>query len=618
MKFTISVVASPMHRVMSEGALHYLPSVSPEAQLRERQYQPVEVRIILHRISSSMLIAWACTAALSTPAGAQDVEPTKLRIPPVIEPWKNHQRLDAQSLLLLYNANLPESRELAEYYAEKRQVPAAHLLGLNAPWPAEEITAADFETEFRQPIRAYLEARRMTENVRCLVTFYGLPLRIRDVRLGPREAERFTKLTDLLRDRIDALERAVHELKHIDADAPPELSPRRPDPKDFNRIVNVYRPIRAQRWQRVQESGSDPEVAETARRIHGLIRRIEGVSGILSLAETDDPEQAKQLEAMAEKIQARRGEAQRLIDVGPDLETREQAYTILEETDGLVGAIRLIESDRSLLNPEDSVAAVDNELMLLWWDDYPKSGFLPSPMCWRVRQQPQLLLQIPLKHWTSRLVMAARLDASSPDIVRRMIDDALAAEVRGLTGNIYFDAQGKSGPGRGAYDQNLRDLGDLLRRETTLQVRTDNRKAVFGPGDCPNTMLYCGWYSLRKYVDAFTFETGAFAWHIASFEAISLKEPNERGWCKNLLDDGACATMGSVAEPYLQSFPLPKDFFGMLMTGRFTLAECYAYTAHFVSWRQLLLGDPLYRPFAKNPQLAIEDVFPGMVAEKPQ
>jgi len=89
-------------------------------------------------------------------------------------------------------------------------------------------------------------------------------------------------------------------------------------------------------------------------------------------------------------------------------------------------------------------------------------------------------------------------------------------------------------------------------------------------------MLYCGWYSLRKYVDAFVFVRGAVGFHIASFEAISIREPLEKGWVKNLLQDGVAATLGPVAEPFLQSFPKPTHFFGLLLTGQFTLAECFA------------------------------------------
>jgi hypothetical protein len=127
---------------------------------------------------------------------------------------------------------------------------------------------------------------------------------------------------------------------------------------------------------------------------------------------------------------------------------------------------------------------------------------------------------------------------------------------------------------------------------------------------CREAMLYCGWYSLRQFVDAFGFVRGAVGYHIASFEAISIKAPAERGWVKGLLDHGVAATLGPVAEPYLQSFPKPSRFFGLLLTGRFTLAECFAYTSDFNSWMMLLIGDPLYRPFAAKPRLSLEQVLP--------
>lgn len=52
-------------------------------------------------------------------------------------------------------------------------------------------------------------------------------------------------------------------------------------------------------------------------------------------------------------------------------------------------------------------------------------------------------------------------------------------------------------------------------------------------------------------------------------------------------------------EPYVQAFPVPEIFFGLLIKGQLALAECYAASTPFISWRMVLIGDPLYRPFAK-------------------
>jgi uncharacterized protein (TIGR03790 family) len=67
-----------------------------------------------------------------------------------------------------------------------------------------------------------------------------------------------------------------------------------------------------------------------------------------------------------------------------------------------------------------------------------------------------------------------------------------------------------------------------------------------------------------------------------------------------LLEKGAAATVGPVSEPYLQAFPVPEVFFGLLVGGRVTLAECYALSIPFLSWQMVLIGDPLYRPFKAN------------------
>src|SRR6185436_11230019 len=109
--------------------------------------------------------------------------------------------------------------------------------------------------------------------------------------------------------------------------------------------------------------------------------------------------------------------------------------------------------------------------------------------------------------------------------------------------------------------------------------------------------------SLGNYIDAFTFRPGAVAYHLASSECVTLHDPETRQWCANLLKHGVCATIGPVYEPYLISFPRPEEFFAQLLQGKLTLVECYYRSQPFTSWMQVLIGDPLYRPFKNNPAL---------------
>jgi len=144
----------------------------------------------------------------------------------------------------------------------------------------------------------------------------------------------------------------------------------------------------------------------------------------------------------------------------------------------------------------------------------------------------------------------------------------------------------------------------------------DKAPGLFPPGSCPNAALYCGWYSLGRYVPAFKWNQGAVGYHVASSEATTLKKPGSTVWCKRMLEAGVAATLGPVAEPYLFSFPLPDRFFPILMTGKLTLLEVYFLTVPHVSWMQVLIGDPLYQPFKNNPAIRPQKIKQDMSREK--
>ena len=74
------------------------------------------------------------------------------------------------------------------------------------------------------------------------------------------------------------------------------------------------------------------------------------------------------------------------------------------------------------------------------------------------------------------------------------------------------------------------------------------------------------------------------------------------------MENGVCATLGPVYEPYLSAFPLPHEFFPLLMTGKYTLVETYYRTKSYNSWTMVVLGDPLYNPFGRKPEITIDEL----------
>lgn len=246
----------------------------------------------------------------------------------------------------------------------------------------------------------------------------------------------------------------------------------------------------------------------------------------------------------------------------------------------------------------DTRASVDSELALVLADDYPLAGWIANPYFLGFRDQ-----ETPVDR--DQVLMVARLDGPDPAAVRRLMDDARAVERRGLAGAACFDARWRDRPltpgadGYRRYDAALHAAASMLRIGGRLSaVRLDDREGLFQPGDCPESALYCGWYSLSRYVDGFTWVRGAVAYHLASGECATLRTPGSQVWCQRLIEEGVAATIGPVNEPYLQAFPPPDLFFPTLVEGWLSLGETWLVTLPYLSWQMVLIGDPLYRPFA--------------------
>jgi uncharacterized protein (TIGR03790 family) len=334
----------------------------------------------------------------------------------------------------------------------------------------------------------------------------------------------------------------------------------------------------------------------------------------------DEPTVAEKLELVrvTEQVAAlykRRDELDALIKM---LQAKGNAAGVRKaqlERNQVVASITALESRQRWLSHVDAVACVDSELALIWQPRYELRKWVDNLLYFRVPAPRRLNLP--------PVIMTCRLDAPNVKIIKRVIDDSIAAEARGLSGNVYVDARGlvyrpaadPDGLGYEAYDESLREMARLY-KGTKMPTTLENTLALFAPGSCPDSALYCGWYSHAKYIASNKFVQGAVGYHMASSEAESLRNPATTFWCKCMLVDGVAATLGPVQEPFTLGFPKPAEFFGFLGTGQYTLVESYWLSLRYGSWMMVLVGDPLYRPFAKSPKFKVTDVKPSPAGAK--
>ncbi|MCK4753364.1 MAG: TIGR03790 family protein, partial [Planctomycetes bacterium] len=326
--------------------------------------------------------------------------------------------LEPDEILIIANSDVKESVQIAQYYCAKRAVPKKNILALPLGTSLDDsISRGDYEKKLAEPIRDKLYSPKFAGRIRCLLTIYGVPIKVgKRAPLKERQEE--------LKQLQGLLEQEKVKLEHL---------------KQYN-------------------------TSKSAKQEKKLSQRI------------------KQLR----------------FDIAP-----------------IIGS--------------ETNASVDSELSMVLFGDYQL-----------YRWQSNKLRQF-APHWDFKSLMVCRLDGPDFKIAKKLIDKAMSAEKVGLKGSAYIDSRGIADDGKsysyGFYDQSLRDLAAMTRVWTDLSVTQEQTGELFGLGSCPQTALYCGWYSLKNYVDAFEFVDGAIGYHISSWEAIDLRDPNSSQWCPAMLKD---------------------------------------------------------------------------------
>lgn len=538
------------------------------------------------------------------------------------------QALTPAEVLIVGNRNAPQSVELAKLYMELRQVPPENVVLLDMP-TSYDIGRSDYEKTIRVPITRFLLERRLDKQIRCLLLTWGVPVRVTEgEELRKKDAIYQSVVKDSLA-RIVMLRLLVDQVGSLPPTPPDMLLPAEkqfanvPAPRESTpnpaKLKDELADALAAKQVEVAKISDLARRRALSRQLMALTLEGYGLNGLIRYLTNDSPPGAPDLPALRKQLATMEEQIEKLRTQPATAASVQMQMDLFRASDGVVylyGYAGQYAARTPARGGNDqartSNAAVDSELSMLWYGQYPTAGWVNNPLHWAVQQALA-------GRQTPPLLMTSRLDGPRPELGARMLRDSIAAERTGLVGTAYVDA---GGPARlaavgEAMDNRLKALAALISDNTRLRVVLDTKPTVFPAGACPDASLYVGWYSLRKYVPAFTWARGAVGYHIASFEATALRDPNSTEWCPQMIANGIAATIGPVEEPFLGAFPLPDEFFALLLTGQYTLAECYWRTLPFTSWQMILLGDPLYRPFAANPQLDVKSLPPGLTPAPP-
>ena len=244
---------------------------------------------------------------------------------------------------------------------------------------------------------------------------------------------------------------------------------------------------------------------------------------------------------------------------------------------------------------------------------------MPWPVAGQV-DNPYFLGIVPVaqaktfSHEVADLYLVTRLDGYTVDDVIGLIDRGAAPS---REGRILLDQ--KAGLDDPVGNQWLKAAADRLATlgfsgrvvlETTEQVLSGEN----------NVLGYYSWGSNDRAITrrrfGFGYVPGAIAGTFVSSDGRTFREPpaswttgawndksayfagSPQSLAGDLIREGVTGVAGHVGEPYLDGTARPDILFPAYVTG-FNLAESFYLAIRYVSWQNVVVGDPLCAPFPR-------------------
>ena len=259
-------------------------------------------------------------------------------------------------------------------------------------------------------------------------------------------------------------------------------------------------------------------------------------------------------------------------------------------------------------------ASVDSELTLL----YQRLTGQTVTVIGR-RDNPYYLgdrsleLAFPFSRTRHEMYLVSRLDGFSVADVKALVDRSVKPSTEGrVLLDQRFGADDRSG------DQWLSEAADRLGSVgQSARVLIDATRAPLSTAD--PVIGYFSWGSNDaahlKRSTGLKFSPGAIGGMYVSTDARTFREPaaawvpdgvnavNGQSLVGDLIREGLTGVSGQVAEPFLDGIVRPQVLFPAYLSG-FTVVESFYLATPYVSWQNIVIGDPLCAPFLTQPRPA--------------
>lgn len=199
------------------------------------------------------------------------------------------------------------------------------------------------------------------------------------------------------------------------------------------------------------------------------------------------------------------------------------------------------------------------------------------------------------------MYLVTRLDGNTVDDCKRLVDHSLAS--KGENGPFVLDDDPTKPNERfSLLPDAMRRASEILKTKK-LSVEYDATRTFLSPSG--PVMGYVTWGSNDPSFDkqvyrGIRFKPGAIAETFVSWGARRLVfEEQGQSMITSLISQGVTGCKGYVSEPYTIALARPDILFDRYTSG-FNLAESYYMASPLIQWKDVVIGDPLCKPYRKK------------------
>ncbi|QEG22429.1 TIGR03790 family protein [Mariniblastus fucicola] len=487
-----------------------------------------DLKIAAQQISSWLVMGWAIAFTNSTGDAAE--------------------RNDTFVVAALDNE---DSQRVAAEFCQAFEIPQTNILSLNFP-AGDQLSRTAWEDELRPQVVAWLNENDSESKIANVITVYGTPLAV-----AAWEDERETKpwrdfYAKALDARLGQINQSIEKLAEIagqpvaaEPTAEATLADMR---KQFDdSVAAAQQSISSLKFDQLKTAKAT--LQSQVRIVAGLYPFLGSLKNESESGSTEAARANEQFHYLRGRTEALAQAAELMDRVPASFEREATILQLLERNGGLLSAIGWLKRQQKMVEENDSAASLDSELALVLWPKYRRLGTTPNLLHPAFETSPLRSVY--------RTLSVTRIDGPTPESALALIERATeATKIESLSGKVYVDLRGATGNDATANRKErwLQSVASQFKSVENIDAVVESTAELFPVDGCPDTMLYCGWYSLEKYIDSFTFKPGAIAYHLTPGDALGIHDSDNQGWCRNLIEKGATVVVGSVGRPEIVGF----------------------------------------------------------------